>query len=67
MFDMDDFLRNGGAERVSECASKKLGEVLEESGKELLFRAKKLSAHAGRREVKREDILLAAQLMRLAG
>jgi histone H3/H4 len=67
LFDMDDILREAGAASVSECASRKLGEVLEDNAKEVLFKARQLSAHAGRKEVTRQDIFLAAQLLKLAG
>lgn len=63
LFDMDKILRSVGAERIDEHASKKLREFLEDSGKEIAFKAKILAHHAGRRRVIKEDILLAAQQM----
>lgn len=66
MFDMDDFLRDAGAERVDESASAKLGELLEDNGSAVLFRAKQLARHAGRRRVLRKDVLLAARLLKVA-
>ncbi len=60
LFDVDAFFRVTGAQRVAESASEKLAEVLEESAEELVVRAKIYSRHAGRREVTREDVLLAA-------
>ncbi len=62
MFDMDDLLRNAGAERVSECASQKLGEILEDAGKQLLYQASVLARHAGRSEITAADVLLAAAM-----
>ncbi|PIO05951.1 histone [Candidatus Micrarchaeota archaeon CG08_land_8_20_14_0_20_59_11] len=61
LFDMDVLLRNAGAERVGEDASRKLGDILEDRAKEVVFRAKIYARHAGRKYVTREDILLAAQ------
>lgn len=60
LFDMDKVIRQAGAERVSEDASMKLRQILEDSGKELLHRAKVYAQHAGRREITRDDIYLAA-------
>jgi histone H3/H4 len=64
LFDMDSIIRKSGAERVGEDASMKLSEKLEDSGKEILLRAKQLSYHAGRKHITREDILLAASHVR---
>ena len=64
LFDMDAILRKTGAERVGEDASMKLSELLEDSGKEIVFKARQLSYHAGRRHVTRDDIVLAAQYFR---
>ncbi|VVB67178.1 Archaeal histone HAN1 subunit A [Candidatus Norongarragalina meridionalis] len=61
LFDMDVLLRNAGAERVGEDASRKLGDILEDRAKDVVFRAKIYARHAGRNTVTREDIMLAAQ------
>ena len=61
LFDMDVFLRNAGAERVGEDASRKLGDILEDRAKDVVFRAMIYARHAGRNYITREDILLAAQ------
>ena len=66
MFEMDDFLRDAGAQRVDESAAAKLGELLEDNGKLVLLRAQRLARHAGRRRVLRKDIELAARLLRVA-
>ncbi|MFH1246802.1 MAG: histone [Candidatus Micrarchaeota archaeon] len=64
LFEMDKILRVAGADRVDERASKKLRELLEDSAEEIAFKAKILARHAGRNNVQREDIQLAAlQLM----
>lgn len=60
LFDMDDFIRGAGAERVDEKASKKLASILEDTAKDIMFKAKILARHANRDFVTREDILLAA-------
>jgi histone H3/H4 len=64
LFDMDSILRKSGAERVGEDASMKLSEYLEDSGKEILFKARQLSRHAGRKAITRDDILLAVTYLR---
>ena len=60
LFEMDAVLHHAGAERVDEKASIKLREKLEDMGIEVVTRPKILARHAGRREVTRQDILLAA-------
>jgi len=64
LYDMDRIIRGAGAERVGEDASRKLSEVLEDSAAEILLNAKKLAIHAGRRNIRKEDILLASRLYR---
>jgi histone H3/H4 len=64
LFDMDSIIRKSGAERVGEDASIKLSEYLEDSGKEILLKAKQLSYHAKRKHITREDIVLAAECLR---
>lgn len=64
LFEMDSILRKAGAERVSEKASQKLSEVLEDSAKQLLEKARLLARHAGRSRVTRKDVLLAARLLK---
>jgi len=66
LYDMDRIIRHAGAERVGEDASKKLSEVLEDSANEILAKAKRLAIHAGRRSIRKEDILLAKRLSRTA-
>ncbi len=61
LFDMDKILRTAGAERIDERASKKLRELLEDSASDIAVKAKILARHAGRNNVTREDIALAAQ------
>ncbi len=63
LFDMDGMLRNAGAERVDEHASRKLSEILEDSAKELMHRARVLAYYAGRKDITRDDIRLAAQMV----
>jgi len=50
-------VRNAGAERVSEEASKALVEILEEKAEEIARKAVNLAKHAGRKTVKKEDII----------
>ncbi len=53
-------VRNAGAERVSEDASEALVRLLEKEGEKIARKAVSLAKHAGRKTVKREDILEAA-------
>lgn len=62
LFDMDGMLRQAGAERVDEHASKKLSEILEDSAKDLMHKARVLATYAGRKHITRDDIRLAAQM-----
>ena len=54
-------IRNARAERVSEDASAELAMLLEEYGTKIARKAVNLARHAGRKTVKREDILIAAE------
>ncbi len=53
-------VRNAGADRVSEDASAALVRLLEKEGERIARKAVSLAKHAGRKTVKREDILEAA-------
>lgn len=61
LFEMDDLIRSAGAERVDEKASKKLMEVLEDKGTNILEKARILAYHAGRSEINKDDVYLAAR------
>lgn len=61
LFDVDQIIRNAGARRVGEDASEKLCEILEDSAKDIIGRARVYAYHAGRDEIRREDVLLAAR------
>ncbi|MCD6466492.1 MAG: NFYB/HAP3 family transcription factor subunit, partial [Methanomicrobia archaeon] len=50
-----------GAERVSEDASKELAKILEQEGIDLAREAVSLAEHAGRKTVKKEDVVLAVK------
>ena len=54
-------LKQGGAERVSDKAKVALKNVLEEIAHEIAVKSIKLSAHAGRKTIKAEDIKLAVK------
>lgn len=59
LLDVDSFFRKKGACRVSESASEKLAELLQDSAEEVVFKAKIYARHAGRRDINRDDVLLA--------
>lgn len=58
---LEKIAREAGAERVSHSALIALKEVLLETSEELAREAVKLSEHAKRVTVKREDIILASR------
>ena len=58
---MEKILKQGGAERVSERAKVALKNAIEEIANEIAVKAIKLSAHAGRKTIKSEDIKLAVK------
>ncbi len=61
LYDMDKIIRSQGAERVGEDASQRLAQLLTDQAEEILFKAKILARHAGRKDIKKEDVLLAAR------
>ncbi len=63
LYDADKLLRQAGAERVDEKASKKLCELLEDSGKEIMLKARVYARHAGRKEITKNDVFLAAGML----
>lgn len=56
---IDRLIRNTGATRVSEAASKKMVEALEDYTNEVARKASDIAKHSGRKTVKAEDIKLA--------
>ena len=61
LFDIDGFFREAGAPRVSEGASRKLAEVLEDNAREILFKAGVYAKHAHHKGINKKDVLLAAK------
>ena len=58
---MEKLLKEGGAERVSDKAKAALKNALEEIAHDIAVKSIKLSAHAGRKTIKAEDIKLAVK------
>lgn len=56
---IDRLMRNAGAARVSEAASKKMVDALEDYTEEIARKAVDIARHSGRKTVKAEDIKLA--------
>lgn len=56
---VDRLIRNAGAARVSEAASKKMVDALEDYTMTIARRAVDIARHSGRKTVKAEDIKLA--------
>lgn len=62
LYDIEQFLREAGAERVTEDAVMDLEKELERFADKLTNKAVRYAAHAGRKKlIKREDILLTRQ------
>ncbi len=58
-WEVEKFLREAGADRVSESATEKLIEVLEDEAKEIVQRARRYAKYARRKVIRPEDIELA--------
>ncbi|MFH1447360.1 MAG: histone [Candidatus Micrarchaeota archaeon] len=58
-WDIEQFIRQAGADRVSEGATEKLVEILEDEAKEIIYRAKIYALYAKRKVIRPEDIELA--------
>ena len=61
LFDMDSLIREAGAQRIDERASKKLREKLEDDAKKILRTARVYARHAKRKNITDKDIRLAAR------
>ena len=59
---LDRLIRKAGAKRVSQSASEKLAEILEQIGLELSQKAITFASHAGRSTVTSEDFVAALSL-----
>ncbi len=58
-WDVEKFLREAGADRVSEGATEKLIEILEDEAEEIIQRARVYAKYARRKVIRPEDIELA--------
>lgn len=56
---VDRIIRRAGARRVSESATKKLAEVLEDHALKIANDASELAEHAGRKTIRDSDIRIA--------
>ena len=58
---MEILLKKNGADRVSNDAKNILKTIIEAKAEEIARTAVELSEHAGRRTVKKQDVMLAAK------
>ncbi len=58
-WDVEKLIRDAGAERVSEDATEKLVEILEDEAKEIIHKARVYALYAKRKVIRPEDIELA--------
>lgn len=58
-WEVEQFIRQAGADRVSEDATAKLVEILEDEAKEIIHKAKVYALYANRKVIRPEDIELA--------
>jgi histone H3/H4 len=58
---VDKLIRKAGADRVSEDAAVDLAKILEQEGVALAREAVALAEHAGRKTVKKDDVVLATK------
>lgn len=58
---VDKLIRKAGADRVSEDAAVELAKILEQEGVALAREAVALAEHAGRKTVKKDDVVLATK------
>jgi histone H3/H4 len=54
-------LKKSGAQRISNESAEELGRILEEIGLTIAKNASEMSAHAGRKTIKAEDVKLASK------
>ncbi len=66
LYDIEQFFKDAGAERINENAVKRLKSDLEESAREIIDDALVYANYAGRRSlVKKEDVMLTGSSSRL--
>ncbi|MCX6777733.1 MAG: NFYB/HAP3 family transcription factor subunit [Candidatus Micrarchaeota archaeon] len=58
-WEVEQIIRDAGAQRVSEDATKKLLEILEDEAEQIIQKAEFLARYAGRKRISKEDIRLA--------
>lgn len=56
--------KKAGAKRVSDKAAEELIKIMEDETKKLLMQSKRLSEHAGRRTVMKEDVKSAKKMLK---
>ena len=61
ILEVERFIRNAGAQRVTEAAGKKLTRLLECRAEKIIENAAMISRSAGRKTITREDIILALE------
>jgi len=61
VLEVERFVRNAGAQRVTEAAGRKLTRLLEGRAERIIEKAVMIAHYAGRKTITREDIVLALE------
>jgi len=61
IIEVERFVRDAGAQRVTEAAGRKMARLLEERAELIIEKAKMIANYAGRKTITRKDIMLALE------
>ncbi len=61
ILEVERFVREAGAQRITEAAGRKMARLLEQRAELIIEKAKMVAHYAGRKTITREDILLALE------